>query len=127
MSRFTHTSKGPSQRQLRAGELIRHELAQILQRGEVHEESLEGLNITVTEVQASPDLRQATVYVTTLGGLRVDEAVKTLTAASKPIRRTLAPKLALKFIPELRFVKDRSFDHADKISALLRQNNANQG
>ena len=78
MSRFSHTSSGPSQRQLRAGELIRHELAQLLQRGEVHEQSLEGLNITVTEVQASPDLKNATVYVTTLGGLRVDEAVAEL-------------------------------------------------
>ena len=127
MSRFSHTSSGPSQRQLRAGELIRHELAQLLQRGEVHEQSLEGLNITVTEVQASPDLKNATVYVTTLGGLRVDEAVAELSKVGKSIRRTLAPKLALKFIPELRFVKDGSFDHADKISALLRENNANQG
>lgn len=127
MSHFSHSSKGPSQRQLRAGELIRHELAQLLQREEVHEQSLEGLNITVSEVQASPDLKQATVFVTTLGGLRVDEAVKKLSDASKSIRRTLAPKLALKFIPELRFVKDQSFDHADKISALLRDNNSNQG
>lgn len=127
MSKFTHTSKGPSQRQLRAGELIRHELAQLLQRGETHEQSLEGLNITVAEVQASPDLRQATVFVTTLGGLRVDEAVTELNKVAKSIRRTLAPKLALKFIPDLRFVKDQSFDHADKISALLRKNNSNQG
>ncbi len=127
MSHFSHTSSGPSQRQLRAGELIRHELAQVLQRGEVHEQSLEGLNITVTEVQASPDLKNATVFVTTLGGFRVDEAVAELSKVGKSIRRTLAPKLALKFIPELRFVKDGSFDHADKISALLRENNANQG
>lgn len=122
-SRFDHTSKGPSQRQLRAGELIRHELAQLLQREEVHDASLSGLNVTVTEVQASPDLRNATVYMTTLGGLRVDEAVATLNAASAKVRHALAPKLALKFIPQLVFRKDDSFDNADRISALLRRNN----
>lgn len=120
-SRFNHTSKAPSQRQLRAGELIRHELAQLLQREEVHDAQLSGLNITVTEVQTSPDLKHANVYVTTLGGLDVDGAVEKLTAASKTIRRTLAPKLSLKFIPELRFRKDESFDNADRISELLRR------
>ncbi|GGY46781.1 30S ribosome-binding factor RbfA [Parvularcula lutaonensis] len=120
-SRFNHTSKAPSQRQLRAGELIRHELAQILQREEVHDDTLSGLNITVTEVQTSPDLKHANVYVTTLGGIDVDGAVHKLTVASRTIRRTLAPKLALKFIPELRFRKDDSFDNADRISELLRK------
>ncbi|NNU15773.1 30S ribosome-binding factor RbfA [Parvularcula sp. ZS-1/3] len=119
-SRFSQTSKGPSQRQLRAGELIRHELAQALQRGEVHEQTLEGLNITVTEVQASPDLKHANVFVTTLGGIDVDGAVEKLNAAAPKIRHALGPKLALKFLPELRFRKDESFDHADRISELLR-------
>lgn len=122
-SRFEHTAKGPSQRQLRAGELIRHELAQLLQREEVHDESLAGLNVTVTEVQASPDLRNATVYMTTLGGIRADEAVQTLNAIAAKVRRALAPKLSLKFIPQLTFRKDESFDRADRISALLRGNN----
>lgn len=119
-SRFHHTSKSPSQRQLRAGELIRHELAQLLQREEVHEASLSGLNITVSEVQTSPDLKHATVYVTTLGGFDVDGAVEKLNAVAPQVRRVLAPKLSLKFIPELRFKKDDSFDQADRISALLR-------
>jgi ribosome-binding factor A len=120
MSRAHHTTKAPSQRQLRAGELIRHELAQILQREEVHDDSLSGLNITVTEVQASPDLRNATVFVTALGGVGTEDAVKKLGAASGRIRRVLAPKLAMKFIPELHFKRDRSFDHADRIDQLLR-------
>lgn len=119
-SRMSHSSKAPSQRQLRAGELIRHELAQLLLREEVHDDTLTGLNITVSEVQASPDLRQATVYATTLGGLRADEAIERLNAAASKIRKVLAPKLALKFIPELRFKRDESFDEADRISSLLR-------
>jgi ribosome-binding factor A len=121
MSRTRHTTKAPSQRQLRAGELIRHELAQILQREEVHDDTLTGLNITVTEVQASPDLRNATVYVTTLGGRETDEAVRRLGAASSRIRRVLAPKLAMKFIPDLHFKRDASFDQADRIDQLLRE------
>ncbi|MCQ8186250.1 30S ribosome-binding factor RbfA [Parvularcula maris] len=121
MSRSRHTTKAPSQRQLRAGELIRHELAQILQREEVHDDSLFGLNVTVTEVQASPDLRNATVYVTTLGGQETDDAVRRLSVASAKIRRVLAPKLAMKFIPDLHFKRDASFDTADRIDQLLRQ------
>jgi ribosome-binding factor A len=120
MSRSHRTTKAPSQRQLRAGELIRHELAQILQREEVHDDTLLGLNITVTEVQASPDLRNATVYVTALGGQGTEEAVKKLGAASHKIRRVLAPKLAMKFIPDLHFKRDASFENADRIDKLLR-------
>ena len=116
-----HTSKAPSQRQLRAGELIRHELAQMLQREEVHDDSLSGRNVTVSEVRASPDLRNATVYVTTLGGIDVDGAVSALNQIAGKIRRVLAPKLSMKFIPDLRFVKDDSFDEADRISQLLRE------
>jgi ribosome-binding factor A len=119
--RSHHVTKAPSQRQLRAGELIRHELAQMFQREEVHDSSLSGRNVTVTEVQASPDLRHANVYVTTLGGIDVEGAVTALQAIAPKIRRVLAPKLHLKFIPELRFVKDESFDHADRISELLRK------
>ena len=119
-SRPSHTSKAPSQRQLRAGELARHELAQMFQREEVHDDSLSGHNLTVTEVKTSPDLKLATVYVTTLGGAQVDEVVTSLNQLAPRIRKTLAPKLALKFIPELRFRKDDSFDQADRISSLLR-------
>ena len=115
-----HTTKAPSQRQLRAGELIRHELAQMFQREEVHDDALSGRNVTVTEVQASPDLRNATVYVMTLGGIDVDGTVAALQKITGKIRHVLAPRLSLKFIPELHFRKDESFDQADRISALLR-------
>lgn len=121
-SRASHTAKAPSQRQLRAGELIRHELAQILQREEVHDDTLTGRNITVTEVQTSPDLKHATVFVTTLGGFDVDGAVDALKAVAPKIRKVLAPKLSLKFIPELKFRKDETFDQADRITKLLREN-----
>ncbi|NRA28905.1 MAG: 30S ribosome-binding factor RbfA [Parvularculaceae bacterium] len=120
-SRMSHSAKAPSQRQLRAGELIRHELAQIFAREEVHDDSLAGRNVTVTEVQASPDLRNATVYVTTLGGMDVDGAVKALEAVSAKVRKALAPKLSMKFIPELKFRKDGSFDEAERINNLLRE------
>ncbi|MEE4213148.1 MAG: 30S ribosome-binding factor RbfA [Parvularcula sp.] len=121
MSDMSRTTKAPSQRQLRAGELIRHELAQVLQRDEAHDETLSRRNITVTEVQTSPDLKHATVFVTTLGGLDVDGAVEALTAASGRLRRVLAPRLSLKFLPELRFKKDTSFDEAARIDDLLRK------
>lgn len=118
---MSHSAKAPSQRQLRAGELIRHELAQIFAREEVHDDSLAGRNVTVTEVQASPDLRNATVYVTTLGGMDVDGAVAALQTASAKVRKALAPKLSMKFIPELKFRKDGSFDEAERINSLLRE------
>ncbi len=116
------TSKGPSQRQLRAGELVRHELAQMFQREEIHDDRLAGRNVTVTEVAASPDLKQATVYVTTLGGLEVEETVAALREMAPKIRGVLAPKLSMKFIPQLRFEKDESFDRADRITELLKGN-----
>jgi len=119
-SKLSHSAKAPSQRQLRAGELIRHELAQIFAREEVHDDTIAGRNVTVTEVQASPDLRNATVYVTTLGGIDVDGAVAALEAIAPKVRKALAPKLSMKFIPELKFRKDGSFDQAERISNLLR-------
>lgn len=92
----------------------------MFQREEVHDEALTGRNVTVTEVQASPDLRNATVYVTTLGGAEVDAAVEALQRIAGKIRHVLAPKLSMKFIPELHFRKDGSFDQAERISELLR-------
>lgn len=115
-----HAARAPSQRQLRAGELIRHELAQMFQREEVHDDALSGRNVTVTEVQASPDLKYATVFVTTLGGVDVAGAVAALQSIAPKVRRVLAPRLSMKFIPELRFREDESFDRAERISQLLR-------
>lgn len=113
------SKRGPSQRQLRAGELVRHALAEMLMRGEVHEESLRGLSVTISEVRASPDLRVATVYCTALGGEGTDEAVEALNLAAPRLRGTLGTKIATKFTPELRFRRDESFDEAQRIEALL--------
>lgn len=93
----------------------------MFQREEVHDDRLSGRNVTVTEVQTSPDLKHANVFVTTLGGVDVDGAVEALAEIAPKIRHVLAPKLKMKFIPELRFRKDESFDQADRISALLRR------
>ena len=117
--RFETPSRGPSQRQLRAGELVRHALAEMLMRGEVHEESLRGLSVTISEVRASPDLRVATVYCTALGGEGTDEAVEALNLAAPRLRGVLGTKIATKFTPELRFRRDESFDEAQRIEALL--------
>ncbi|MEL6363587.1 MAG: 30S ribosome-binding factor RbfA [Pseudomonadota bacterium] len=116
-SRFS--SKGPSQRQLRAGELIRHALSEAFLRGEVHAPALRGLDMTVTEVRASPDLRNATVFCTTLGGRDVDEAIRKLNAAAGAVRGVLGRKIDLKFTPALTFKRDESFDEARRIDTLL--------
>ena len=112
-------ARGPSQRQRRAGELVRHALADMLTRGEVHEESLRGLSVTISEVRMSPDLRVATVYGTALGGEGTDEAVEALNKAAPKLRGVLGTKIATKFTPELRFRRDESFDEAQRIEALL--------
>lgn len=120
-SRAPHTARAPSQRQRRAGELIRHALAEMFQRGEVHDEALRGINVTITEVKASPDLRNATVFVTALGGEGTPEMVRALGQARGAIRRVLAGKIQMKFTPELAFRADESFDEAQRIEELLRR------
>lgn len=116
-------SKGPSQRQLRAGELVRHALAEIFQREDLREPALRGLSITVTEVRASPDLKQATAFVTPLGGgakgADVAAVVAALNRVAPVIRGYLGKKIDLKFTPALKFLADESFDEAQKIEALL--------
>lgn len=125
MSRSTTSSKGPSQRQLRAGELVRHALAEILQREDLREPALKGLSITVTEVRASPDLKQASAFVLPLGGgakgADIPAIVAALNRISPMIRGLLGKKIDLKFTPALTFLADASFDEAQKIDALLRR------
>lgn len=117
------SAKGPSQRQLRAGELIRHALAEIFQREDLREPALRGLSITVSEVRASPDLKQATAFVTPLGGglkgVDIPAVVGALNRVSPMIRGYLAKKIELKFTPAVKFLADESFDEANKIEALL--------
>jgi ribosome-binding factor A len=112
--------KGPSQRQLRVGETIRHALAEMLARGEVRDPDLEGLVVTVTEVRPSPDLKVATVYVMPLGGVGGDLALAALGRAAPYLRGRIAREVELRFAPELRFALDTTFDEATRIESLLR-------
>lgn len=115
------TGSGPSQRQLRVGEMLRHALAEILQRGDVSDPVLETTVVTVPEVRCSPDLRHATVYVMPLGGLKADEVIDALNRNRKFLRGELAHRVTLKYMPDLKFEIDRSFDTADRIDELLRR------
>ena len=114
------SSKAPSQRQLRAGELIRHALADILLRGEVGDPELDRFQIGVHEVAMSPDLKIATIYVRPLVDGKSDVALKLLAQHARYIRGLLAPRLDMKFMPELRFRIDTALDYADKIDQLLK-------
>ena len=117
-SRF-QTGSGPSQRQLRVGELIRHELAAMLSRGEIHDDVLAGHLVTVPEVRMSPDLKLATVYVMPLGGKDEKPVIAALEKNKRFIRGEIAHRVNLKFAPDLRFRRDESFDEAQRIDALL--------
>ena len=120
MSKRFQQSAGPSQRQLRAGELVRHALAEVLARGEVHDPVIQGHMITVPEVRMSPDLRQATAYVMPLGGRDEKEVVAALERNKKFLRGEVARRVNLKFAPEIRFRLDERFDEAERIEKLLR-------
>ncbi len=135
MAKRFKTSKGPSQRQLRAGELIRHQLVEIFQREPMPDPKLDKVSITVSEVKASPDLRNATAFVSALGnqglgtkkGVR-DEAdlLKRLNAISPVIRKFLGARLEMKYTPELHFSADGSFDEAEKIDRILEDRKVTQ-
>ncbi len=109
-----------SQRQLRVGELIRHELADMLSRGDIHDPVIEAHMITVPEVQMSPDLRLATVYVMPLGGRDEDEVLAAFDRNKRYLRGEIARRVNLKFAPEIRFRIDERFDEAERIEKLLR-------
>ncbi|MGB6538009.1 MAG: 30S ribosome-binding factor RbfA [Xanthobacteraceae bacterium] len=113
-------SAGGSQRQLRVGELIRHELAEMLSRGDIHDAVLEAHMITVPEVQMSPDLRLATIYVMPLGGHEEEEVLAALDRNKKYVRGEIARRVNLKFAPDIRFRIDERFDEAERIERLLR-------
>lgn len=114
--------KTPSQRQLRFGEEIRHALAWIIERGEIRDPRLVGLPVTVTEVRVSPDLRNATVFVIPLGGGGDREAlIEALGAATPFLRHRVAQSVTAKYVPNLIFKADVSFDQANRIHDLLRE------
>lgn len=113
------SKKGPSQRQLRAGEVIRHALVEILQRDHVRDPALAGVSITVSEVRVSPDLKQARIYAARLGGGDSDETIAALNRTAPYLRGLLGKKIELKFTPALTFLNDATFAEAEKIDALL--------
>jgi len=112
-------SRQPSQRMLRVGEMLRHTLADILTRGHIHSDLLAASPLTVTRVEVSPDLKNATAYVMPLGGAQAPEIEKELNRLAKPIRGELGHAIALKYTPALRFRLDSTFDNVDRIDALL--------
>tara|TARA_B110000438_G_scaffold288264_1_gene321511 strand:- start:388 stop:756 length:369 start_codon:yes stop_codon:yes gene_type:complete len=111
-----------SQRQLRVGELIKQNLGQIFLRDEAKVPNINTKNITVTEVRMSPDLKNAKAYVIPLGGKDIEKSVNILTTFSKEIRRALSKKINMKFLPKVFFVGDKSFDYAEKIEKLIKEN-----
>ncbi len=132
MGRKQHTRnasgpQGPSQRQLRAGELIRHALVDVLREEEIHDEALRGISVTVTEVRMSPDLKHATCFVEPLGaGVEaaptaghVNEIIDALNTHAKFLRGLLGRRIDMKFTPDLRFRHDESFDNASHIDRLF--------
>src|SRR6476661_394380 len=110
---------GGSQRQLRVGELIRHELSAMLSRGDVHDPVIEQHLITIPEVRMSPDLRLATVYVMPLGGRDEKDVLEALDRNKRYLRGEIARRVNLKFAPDLRFRTDDRFDEAARIEKLL--------
>ncbi len=110
---------GPSQRQLRAGELIRHALIEVLREGDLHDEALQSASVTVTEVRLSPDLKHAACFVEPLGGSHAGEVVEALNRHAKYLRGKLGRRIDLKFTPDLRFLHDQSFDEAARMDALF--------
>lgn len=114
-----HDGPGPSQRQLRVGELIRRTLSDVLARGDVHDPDLNRMSITVGEVRTSPDLRIATAYVLPLGGTGQDEVIDLLARNKHELRRMVSKKLSLKFAPDLRFRLDDTFDRMDETRRML--------
>ncbi len=117
--RFEQTT-GPSQRQQRVAELVRHALAEVLSRGDLQDDVLTRNVITIPEVRMSPDLKLATAYVMPLGGRDEDAVLKALEKNKKLLRQEVARRVNLKFAPDLRFRRDESFDEAARIDALLR-------
>ena len=113
-------ASGGSQRQLRVGELIRHELADMLTRGDIHDPVIQAHLITVPEVRMTADLRLATIYVMPLGGRDEGEVVAALDRHKRYLRGEIAHRVNLKFAPDIRFRIDERFDEADRIDKLLR-------
>lgn len=116
-----HDGPGPSQRQLRVGELIRRTLSEVLMRGDIHDPDLNRMSVTVGEVRTSPDLKIATAYVLPLGGEGQDDLIELLARNKNELRRLIGKKLDLKYAPDLRFRLDKTFDQMDETRRLFSQ------
>lgn len=116
-----HDGRGPSQRQLRVGELIRRTLSLVLARDDIHDPELNRMSITVGEVRTSPDLRVATAFVMPLGGKGQAQAIEALNRNKHELRRVVGKAVALKYSPELRFQIDETFDQMDNTRRLFSQ------
>lgn len=115
-------ARPPSQRMLKVGEEVRHVLADVFMRGELHAPELDGVSVTVSEVRMTPDLKHGTAYIATLAQGDVDAVIALLNKQyDKAVRKIIAGKVHLKFVPMIRFKKDESFDEALKISRLLHE------
>ncbi len=116
-----HDGPGPSQRQLRVGELIRRTLSDVLMRGDIHDPELNRLSVTVGEVRTSPDLKIATAYVMPLGGEGQEDLIALLARNKHELRRIIGKKVELKYAPDLRFRLDETFDQMDETRRLFAQ------
>ena len=114
-----------SQRQLRVGELVKQNLGELFIRNEAKIPSINSKLVTVTEVRMTPDLKTARVYVIPLGGIDTKETVKILTEFSHLVRKALSKRLDIKFLPKLTFIEDNSFEYAEKIEKIIKNNNVN--
>ena len=124
MARRSSNSRGPSQRQLKAGELIRRALAEILTREDIRDPALKGVSITISEVRAAPDLKHATVFAAPLGGggndkVSAEEVILGLNRSGRFIRGRLGHYMEMKSTPRLKFVLDTSFDEAEAMEAVF--------
>jgi ribosome-binding factor A len=118
-SSSANSAKGPSQRMLRVGELIRHKVSEMLIRGDIHDDVIAAHSITIPEVRISPDLKVATVYVMPLGGRSIKPVIEALTRNRKYIRAEVAKTLNLRYAPDLNFREDETFEEATRIDRLL--------
>lgn len=126
MTRSSKSSAPPTQRQLRIGELIRHKLAEMLVRGDIHDDVIASHVITVPEVRLSPDLKLATAYVVTLGDKDTAAVIEALMRNRRYIRAEVAQAVNLKFAPDIRFRRDETFEEASRIDQLLASSKVRQ-
>ena len=117
-----YSQRAFSQRQLRVGELVKQNLGELFLRNEAKIPNINSKLVTVTEVRMTPDLKTARVYVIPLGGVETKETVKILTEYAHLVRKALSKRLDIKFLPKLTFVEDNSFEYAEKIEKIIRNN-----